>query len=154
MAETMEQSLGRNAATMASERLVQARQLEQEFYAAQFKLLDAEALYTLIAAVVITVIFWLSIYLSYDYHHNLFAMPLWFVLSCLGGYIVSVIGVIILVTCFLRHCKLNVPRIGDLEDASIPETLLKANIQSYQEAAATKVKAIAKAKATTTTTQS
>lgn len=84
--------------------------LTQEQYAAQFKQMDKEALYTLISAVVITIFFWGAIFLTHDIQLNVMHMPLWFVLSCLGGYLFSVVIVITLVKKFMRNLELKVSK--------------------------------------------
>ena len=38
---------------------------------------------------------------------TLFKMPLWFTISCIGGYILSVVGVIILVRFFMYNFDLD-----------------------------------------------
>lgn len=83
-------------------------QLTDEQYADTFKQLDAEALYTLIAAIIVTVVFWLAIFLTHDSTVSIWHLPLWFVLSCLGGYVFSVVSVIVLVKGFMKNCPLNV----------------------------------------------
>ncbi|MBU3844835.1 MAG: YhdT family protein [Candidatus Anaerobiospirillum pullicola] len=88
---------------------------EQEQYAAQFTQLDKEALATVLAAVLITVLFWAAIYFTADMQSNILAMPLWFVISCLGGYLFSIVVVVVLVTKFMSNCRLDVPSLQQLE---------------------------------------
>lgn len=85
-----------------------ASPVDQEQYAAKFKQLDAEALYTFLGAIFITVVFWLSIFLTHDSEVAIMQLPLWFVLSCLGGYVLSVLVVIFLVKFLLKHTELKV----------------------------------------------
>lgn len=92
--------------------------LDQARYAAMFKQLDAEALYTLLAALLITLVFWLAIYLTHESSVSFWHMPLWFVLSCLGGYVLSVVVVVVLVNCFLKDMPLHLPRCAKDADAS------------------------------------
>lgn len=87
-----------------------------EQYASQMKQLDSEALYTFIAAVVVTLVFWLSIYFTHDSSVTLLHLPLWFVLSCLGGYAFSVIAVIFLVKVCLKSMALKVPSYKHSDD--------------------------------------
>lgn len=87
-----------------------AESIDQERYAAMFKQLDAEAFYTLFAAILITLLFWLTIYLTHESSVSFWNMPMWFVLSCLGGYVLSVVVVVILVKCFLKDMPLHLPR--------------------------------------------
>lgn len=82
--------------------------LTKEQYANTFKQLDAEASYTFIAAVIVTVVFWLTIFLTHDLNVSVLHLPLWFVLSCLGGYVFSVVIVVLLVKFFMKPCPLNV----------------------------------------------
>ena len=91
--------------------------LDQAHYAAMFKQLDAEALYTLLAALLITLVFWLAIYLTHESSVSFWHMPLWFVLSCLGGYVLSVVVVVVLVNCFLKDMPVNLPRCAKAKDA-------------------------------------
>ena len=70
---------------------------EQAQYAAQFVQLDREAWYTLGAAVITTVLFWGAIALTHDSLITVGYLPLWFALSCLGGYLFSVLIVVVLV---------------------------------------------------------
>ena len=99
-----------------------AESIDQERYAAMFKQLDAEALYTLLAAVLITLLFWLAIYLTHESSVSFWHMPLWFVLSCLGGYVLSVVVVVILVKCFLKDMPLHLPRCATEDD---PDTSMQ-----------------------------
>lgn len=92
--------------------------LDQARYAAMFKQLDAEALYTLLAALLITLVFWLAIYLTHESSVSFWHMPLWFVLSCLGGYVLSVVVVVVLVKCFLKDMPLHLPRYAKEADAT------------------------------------
>ncbi len=76
-------------------------------YKDKFVQMDKEAKATLVLAIVITLFFWLSIFLLQNYTTTLFLMPLWFVVSCIGGYILSVIGVIILIKFFMKNFSLD-----------------------------------------------
>ena len=69
--------------------------------------MDREATATIVCAVLITAFFWLSIYLFKDYKTTLLGMPLWFSISCIGGYILSVLSVIILVKKFMFNFNLD-----------------------------------------------
>lgn len=80
----------------------------KEQYAQAFKQLDAEARYTFFAALIVTIVFWLAIFLTHDLNVSVFHLPLWFVLSCLGGYVFSVVVVIVLVKWFMKPCPLKV----------------------------------------------
>ncbi|MCK0535033.1 MULTISPECIES: YhdT family protein [unclassified Anaerobiospirillum] len=91
-------------------------ELTHEQYAAQFSQLDSEALYTFLAAVLVTVCFWLAIFLTHDSTVSIWHMPLWFVLSCLGGYVLSVGVVIVLVKFFMKPCVLNVTSVKNKTD--------------------------------------
>lgn len=71
-----------------------ARQLSDK---EKFQAMDREALATLILALVITAFFWGAIFLLKDTGLMLFSMPAWFTVSCIGGYFLSVAGVIWLV---------------------------------------------------------
>ena len=99
---------------------------EQEQYAAQFTQLDKEALATVLAAVLITVLFWAAIYFTADIQSSIFAMPLWFVISCLGGYLFSIVVVVVLVTKFMRNCRLDVLSLQQLEQEQSKATAKSA----------------------------
>ena len=60
-----------------------------------------EALATMLAAVATMIYFWAAIWLLKDSAVTLLALPIWFVASCVGGYLFSVIAVFVLVKrCF------------------------------------------------------
>ncbi len=73
----------------------------------KFKQMDKEAWATLMIAIVIFIYFWLSIFLFKNTIVYVFYMPLWFVLSCIGGYLLSCILVIILVKFFMKNFSLE-----------------------------------------------
>lgn len=97
---------------------VSATEVEQAQYAAQFAQLDREAWYTLGAALLTTVVFWGAIFLTHDSALTVGYMPLWFVLSCLGGYVFSVVIVIALVKFCLKPCQLKVKSYHELHEKS------------------------------------
>ena len=73
-----------------------------------FRQMDKEALRTFITAIIITVYFWLTIFLfKDDIDVTVLAMPLWFVLSCIGGYLLSVAAIIVLVSKFMKNFSLK-----------------------------------------------
>ncbi len=77
-------------------------------YAAKFAQMDREAAATLTAAIAVTAFFWLAIFfLGDDPLATLFSMPLWFVVSCIGGYLISVLAVIVLIRCCLKNFDLD-----------------------------------------------
>ncbi len=77
-------------------------------YAQKFEQVDKEAIYTLCAAVFVTAVFWLCIFIFKDDTQSfMFNMPLWFVLSCIGGYLLSVVTVIVLVKFFFKNFALD-----------------------------------------------
>lgn len=76
-------------------------------YKDKFIQMDKEAKATFVLAIVITLFFWLSIFLLQNLTTTLFLMPLWFVVSCIGGYLLSVIGVIILIKFFMKNFSLD-----------------------------------------------
>ena len=90
---------------------------EQQQYAAQFVQLDREAWYTLGAALITTVIFWGAIALTHDCLITVGYLPLWFALSCLGGYVFSVVIVVALVKWCLKPCRLKVASYQELHRA-------------------------------------
>lgn len=90
---------------------------DQKEYAAAFRQTDREAKATFIAAVAITVIFWTFIALTHDSLIQIMYMPLWFFLSCIGGYVLSVAVVLILVRYFMKDINLKYQcRRGEEED--------------------------------------
>lgn len=76
-------------------------------YARKFVQMDKEALYTLILALVIFVFFWGAVFALQNCYVFLWQMPLWFVVSCVGGYILSVIGVLVLIKYFMKDFDLE-----------------------------------------------
>ena len=76
-------------------------------YAQKFKAMNREALATLVLAVIIAVFFWGAIFALKDSGEFLFSMPAWCVVSCIGGYALSVIGVIIVVRLFMADFPLD-----------------------------------------------
>lgn len=76
-------------------------------YEKKFELMGKEALATIICASFITIAFWLAIWLLKDSHATLLKMPLWFTVSCIGGYLLSVAGVIVLVKYFMYNFSLD-----------------------------------------------
>ena len=76
-------------------------------YAKKFVQMDKEALYTLILSLVIFVFFWGAIFLLQNCQATLWQMPLWFVISCIGGYLLSVVGVAVLIKYFMKDIDLE-----------------------------------------------
>ena len=126
--QTAEQAAGQAAGQLAGQpsllEVACARPLsadevarEQQQYAAQFVQLDREAWYTLGAALITTVIFWGAIALTHDSLITVGYLPLWFALSCLGGYVFSVVIVVALVKWCLKPCRLKVASYQELHRA-------------------------------------
>lgn len=67
---------------------------------------DREAAMTLVAALLVTAFFWLVIYFTKESQIFCFGLPLWFWLSCIGGYFLSIIAVVILVKCGFKNFDL------------------------------------------------
>lgn len=65
-----------------------------------------EAAYTLAAALLLFLFFWCALFLTADSGVFLFGLPLWFWLSCVGGYLLSVVVVWFLVKKAFRHFEL------------------------------------------------
>jgi len=60
-----------------------------------------EAAATMLAAILTVLYFWGTVFLWEKSELTLFSLPLWFVASCVGGYLFSVVAVWILVKrCF------------------------------------------------------
>jgi len=76
-------------------------------YAQKMEQTNKEALYTLILSLIIFVIFWISIFIFKDSNTSIMLMPAWFVISCIGGYILSVAGVAILIRYFMKNFSLD-----------------------------------------------
>lgn len=76
-------------------------------YKEKFIQMDREASATAICAVIIMAAFWAALLLLKDSPETLFEMPLWFSVSCLGGYVLSVVAVIVLVKRFFRDFDLD-----------------------------------------------
>ena len=71
-------------------------------YARKFAQMDREAGWTLAAAVLIFVCFWAAVLLFRHDEVYVLGLPLWFALSCLGGYVLSVVVVLVLVRLGMR----------------------------------------------------
>ena len=106
-------SVAANSAAQVADAL-SATEVEQAQYAAQFAQLDREAWYTLGAALITTVLFWAAIALTHDSLITVGYLPLWFALSCLGGYVFSVVIVVALVKWCLKPCRLKVASYQEL----------------------------------------
>ena len=76
-------------------------------YKEKFRQIDKEAKATFIVALIIFAYFWLSIFLFKDQLILVLNMPLWFVLSCIGGYLLSVVLVIALVKFCMKNFSLD-----------------------------------------------
>ncbi|HIU84748.1 MAG TPA: YhdT family protein [Candidatus Aphodousia gallistercoris] len=76
-------------------------------YEKALKQADKEALCSVAAAVLITLFFWASIYWAKDSLTVWFGLPLWFWLSCIGGYFFSILVVGLLVRFFFRDNHLE-----------------------------------------------
>lgn len=76
-------------------------------YSEKFVAMDREALATTILAVIITIFFWGAVFLLKNSSVFVASMPLWFVVSCIGGYLLSVAGVIILTRYFMTDFSLG-----------------------------------------------
>ena len=66
-----------------------------------------EALYTVGAALLLFLFFWGVLFLTQDSAYSWWGLPLWFWLSCIGGYLLSVLVVWLLVKYFLRNFNLD-----------------------------------------------
>ena len=68
---------------------------------------NRQAVYSVLAAVLITGFFWGSVYFTYESLLNWWGLPFWFWLSCVVGYFFSIVVVYILVKFFFRPIDLN-----------------------------------------------
>lgn len=68
---------------------------------------DKEAAYTLAFSALVTAFFWLSIFLTSNSLLAFFGLPLWFWLSCIGGYLFSILIVLLLVRLFFKNFDLE-----------------------------------------------
>ncbi len=75
--------------------------------AEKFAQMDREAAVTAGAALLIAVFFWLAIYLFKDSTVTFLSLPLWFMLSCVGGYFFSIACVYVLIKRFMRNFNLD-----------------------------------------------
>lgn len=80
---------------------------EKLTYKEKFEIMDREARATLICAVAITAFFWLAIYLLKDSGAMLLQMPAWFTVSCIGGYLLSIAGVVLVVKLWFKDFSLE-----------------------------------------------
>lgn len=69
-----------------------------------------EAFYTLVASVFLCVFFWGAVCFTMNLEWAFWGLPLWFWLSCVGGYVLSVIAVWVLVKGFFRNFSLSVKK--------------------------------------------
>lgn len=76
-------------------------------YKEKFIQMDREAAATAICALIIMAAFWAALLPLKDSPETLFEMPLWFSVSCLGGYVLSVVAVIALVKRYFRDFDLD-----------------------------------------------
>ena len=66
-----------------------------------------EALVTLAAAALITVVFWVCVFCFETSMVGWFGVPLWFWMSCIGGYFFSIFTVWILIRFFYKNFELD-----------------------------------------------
>ena len=78
-------------------------------YARKFEQMDREAAWTLAVAVAVFVCFWAAVLLFRHDEVYVLGLPLWFVLSCLGGYVLSVAAVAVLVRLGMRDFPFDDP---------------------------------------------
>lgn len=69
--------------------------------------MNREARATLICALLLCGFFWAALLLLKDWTELVFSFPLWFVISCLGGYVLSVVATFILVKKFMVDFPLD-----------------------------------------------
>lgn len=75
--------------------------LTREYYDRALRSSHREAAATMAVALITVLYFWGTVLLLEESEFTLFSMPVWFVASCMGGYLVSVAGVVFLVKrCF------------------------------------------------------
>lgn len=118
-------------------RLVNSYHEDKAHYAAQLQQLDREALFTFGAALLVTLVFWFSIYCTHDSSLQFLSLPLWFVLSCIGGYLFSVVVVVGLTRFLLKPCELNVaPASAVQSEASLATEAAAADTQAADAQAA------------------
>lgn len=68
---------------------------------------DKEAAYTLAFSALVTAFFWISIFLTSDTLLVFFGLPLWFWLSCIGGYVFSIVAVLLLIRLCFKNFDLE-----------------------------------------------
>ena len=102
--------------------------------------MDREAAATAICAVVIMAAFWAALLLLKDSPETLFEMPLWFSVSCLGGYVLSVVAVIFLVKRYFRDFDLDqdAPEESETTKGGIPRAAPRRGV--YREPVAPEVR--------------
>ncbi len=96
-------------------------QSSRDAYEAALLAASREARATLAVSIVIFAFFWLMIALFGESQAAFWGMPLWFWLSCIGGYVLSVLGVIWLT----RHVFVDV-------DFSVADALRAADAQQEE----------------------
>lgn len=80
---------------------------ERLSYQAAIRRSHQEALVTLLAAVVITIVFWVCVFGFEASLIGWFAMPIWFWTSCIGGYLFSILVVWVLVRFCFKNFELD-----------------------------------------------
>ena len=88
-------------------------------YREKFVVMDREALATFLCAVFITIVFWGAILFLGDSETFLLNFPLWFVISCLGGYLLSILGVIVLLKYFFVNFELSDDSLSNPEESHV-----------------------------------
>lgn len=79
-------------------------------YKAAIEQSHREAVATVVAALLVTAFFWGSIALFEESLLGWFGLPLWFWLSCIGGYAFSILVVIVLVARYFKNFRFDYDR--------------------------------------------
>ena len=74
-----------------------------------------EAALTLGAAVLIMAVFWAAVWFLKDSSQTILSMPIWFMASCVGGYLLSVLLVWLLVRFVFKDVPLDEAAAGARE---------------------------------------
>lgn len=69
--------------------------------------MNREALATLSCALLVFAFFWAALLLFKDSGEMLLSLPLWFVISCLGGYVLSIVLTLVLIKKFMVDFPLD-----------------------------------------------
>ena len=81
--------------------------MEKMSYREKFVQMNKEAKATWIVMAIIIAFWWIAAFGTYQIDYTIFHMPGWFVLSCLGVWVLSIIMVTVLTTKVFKNFSLE-----------------------------------------------